>query len=123
MERTSKFLHLFILSTLLAMTSCGSDNSLGDKSTSSSSTLIGGKCAANASYSPVCGANDITYDNADIAKCYGVTQTVQGNCICTQKPVCGDNGVTYTECEAQAAIRNSEIRRIVKFVDCRSATY
>ncbi len=124
MKRISLILNSIALLSLLTIASCGSDNSLSGKSTTSgSNSLTGGNCAATATYSPVCGSNSITYDNIEIAKCYGVTQTVQGNCICTEKPVCGDDGKTYTECEAQAAIRNGFIKKITKFADCRAATY
>jgi hypothetical protein len=122
MKRMSKILYSFCLLTLLLLTACGKDNNTSGTS-SGTSSLVGGSCSCTATYSPVCGANDITYDNICIANCYKVTETLQGNCICTERPVCGDNGRTYTECDAQAAIRNGQIKKIVKFSDCRSATY
>lgn len=121
MKKVFSYSHFFLSVFFLCLTSCGSDNALSGKGASGQNSLgAGGSCACASSYSPVCGANDITYDNLCIANCFGVTQTSQGNCICSELPVCGDNGVTYTECEAQAAIRNGRINRIVKFSDCRS---
>ncbi len=124
MKRTLSLFRLIIFSALFVITSCGSDNMTKSKqSTSSGLTSNGGNCACAATYSPVCGVNNITYDNSCIASCHNVTQTVQGNCICTYKPVCGDDGRTYTECDAQRAIRNGYIKSIVKFADCNAATY
>ena len=100
--------------------SCGSDNNLMGKGSSSSTSTLSGECKFDSSYSPVCGSNNITYDNISIATCKGATLTSQGNCLCSERPVCGDNGVTYTECDAQAAIRSGEIRKITKFVGCNS---
>ena len=118
MKRMSKILYSLGLLTLVILSSCGKDNSTS--STSSTQNALAGECTMTSEYSPVCGVNNITYDNISIAKCYKVTQTVQGNCICTERPVCGDNGVTYSECDAQAAIRNGYIKRITKFSDCNS---
>lgn len=119
MKRVSLFLYSF---ALLLLVSCGADLT-SPKSTSGQNTLNGAQCGCTASYMPVCGVNNITYDNSCIASCYQVTQTTQGNCICSERPVCGDDGATYTECEAQAAIRNGTIKKIVKFVDCSAASY
>lgn len=125
MKRISKILYSIGLLTLLILSSCGKDNVTGDTpSTSTQNSLASGDvCSCTATYSPVCGVNNITYDNICKANCYKVTHVVQGNCICTERPVCGDNGVTYTECDAQAAIRNGYIKKIVKFADCKSASY
>jgi len=119
MTRTAMFLHSLLFLSVVIVTSCGSDKStVATKSASGTSTLVG-ECSFTSEYFPVCGANTITYTNQKHASCYGVTQTVQGNCICTESPVCGDNNITYTECDAQAAIRNGEIKKIIKFSDCR----
>ena len=126
MKRMSQILYSFALVTLLILSSCGKDNQTSapaSKTTATQNTLSGDTCGCTATYSPVCGVNNITYDNVCIATCYKVTHTSQGNCICTQRPVCGDNGETYTECEAQAAIRNGEIKKIIKFADCKAASY
>lgn len=122
MKRMSKILYSFGLLALLILSACGKDQTTTGTSTAQNA-LNGGACSCTATYSPVCGANDITYDNICIANCYKVTQTVQGNCICTERPVCGDNGVTYTECNAQDAIRRGYIKKIVKFSDCKSASF
>lgn len=119
MKRTSVFLHSLLLLSLISVTSCGSDKSIVKNSGGSGTNTLVGECSFTSEYSPVCGANNITYTNQKHASCYGVTQTVQGNCICTESPVCGDNNFTYTECDAQAAIRNGEIKKITKFSDCR----
>lgn len=118
MKRMSQILYSFGLLTLLILSSCGKDETtIG---ASSAQSALNGECVMTSEYSPVCGANDITYDNISIARCYKVTQTVQGNCICTERPVCGDDGVTYSECRAQDNIRNGTLKRIIKFADCRS---
>ncbi|NOT79242.1 MAG: hypothetical protein HOP07_09620 [Bacteriovoracaceae bacterium] len=124
MKKFSLLLTFLIFGTLFTLASCGGDLSLGSKSnTSSQSSLTGKECGCTASYMPVCGVNNITYDNICIANCYGVSQTVQGNCICSSRPVCGSDGNTYTECDAQSAIRKGYINSIVKFADCRSGSY
>lgn len=125
MKRTLPLVKVFIFSLFFLIASCGSDNLTGTKKSASSGlTTDSSTCACAATYSPVCGSNNITYDNSCIASCHKVTQTIQGNCICTYKPVCGDDGQTYTECDAQRAIRNGYIKSIVKFTDCRAtATY
>lgn len=117
-----------IILFLITIVSCGSDksNTKNDNANSSITNGLAAQCACTASYMPVCGVKDntyVTYDNICIADCYKVTQTVQGNCICTNKPVCGDDNQTYTECDAQTAIRNGYIKKITKFADCNSATY
>ncbi|MEA9354822.1 Kazal-type serine protease inhibitor domain-containing protein [Bacteriovorax sp. PP10] len=117
MKRMSQILYSLGLLTLVILSSCGKDNSTS--TAGSSVSTFNGECSFTSEYSPVCGVNNITYDNISIAKCYNVTQTSPGNCICSERPVCGDNGVTYTECDAQDAYRQGKIKRIVKFTDCR----
>jgi len=121
MNKTTLYFIFLCLSCLLLITSCG--DTFNTSKDSSSSSLTSGQCGCTASYMPVCGINNITYDNICIANCFKVTQTVQGNCICSNRPVCGDDGNTYTECDAQSAIRNGYISRIVKYADCRSGSY
>ncbi|TDP53993.1 Kazal-type serine protease inhibitor-like protein [Bacteriovorax stolpii] len=121
MKRFVTFLRLFSLTTLLVLASCGSDKMQG--ASTGSNSLTGGQCACNSSYSPVCGYNNVTYDNLCQAKCYygdEANKFAQGSCNCSDSgPVCGDDNKTYiNECEAQAAIRNGFMKRIVKFSDC-----
>jgi len=59
---------------------------------------------------PVCGEDDITYNNACLARCVGV-KFKQGRCpknlcVCTMNydPVCGSDGQTYgNACGAKCA--------------------
>lgn len=111
----SRILYSFGLLTLLILSSCGSDKETDSKSVNS----FNGSCSFTSEYSPVCGANNITYDNISIAKCYNVTYTTPGNCICSARYVCGDNGVTYEECDAQDAYRQGFIKKIVKYSSCK----
>lgn len=119
MKRMSQILYSLGLLTLVILSSCGKDNSTSTPASASVSTF-NGTCSFTSEYSPVCGINNITYDNVSIAKCYNVTRTSPGNCICSDRPVCGDDGKTYTECDAQEAYLHGKIKRIVKFSDCRS---
>lgn len=77
---------------------------------------------------PVCGYNNVTYDNLCQATChYGAeaNKFAQGRCVCSSSgPVCGDDNKTYeSECDAQAAIRNGYMKKIVKYADCSAASY
>jgi hypothetical protein len=114
---------LFALTFLLA--SCGADKLSQNKTTKTTNALGSSECSCNTGDTiPVCGYNgnsSVTYLNACVAQCHGVSQYVQGNCSCLQSGiVCGDDGVEYTsECEAQAAIRNGNMKKIVKYSSCR----
>lgn len=119
MKKFSILLTFIFLGILTTIASCGGDLNPGSKSNS----LTNKECNFVSSYMPVCGANNITYENISLANCHGVTQTVQGNCICSSRPVCGNDGNTYAECDAQSAIRKGYITSIVKFSDCRSGSY
>lgn len=119
MKRMSQILYSLGLLTLVILSSCGKDNSASVVPGTTSVSTLNETCSFTSEYSPVCGINNITYDNISIAKCYNVTRTSPGNCICSDRPVCGDNGVTYTECDAQEAYLHGKIKRIVKFTDCR----
>jgi hypothetical protein len=104
MKRISLF-HSFVLTTLIILSSCGSDNNLSGKS-SSTNSLTAGQCACTASYLPVCGRNssgiNVSFDNQCIASCNKATNIIQGNCECSETlRVCGTDGGDYTECEAR----------------------
>ena len=122
MKRLAQLLNLFVFITLLTLASCGNGDSLGKIGSSSNSLDSGAKCGCDTSYFPVCGSNGVTYDNICIASCYKVARTVQGNCICSGRYVCADDGRSYTECDAQAAIRNGYIRKIVQYAPCDAST-
>lgn len=78
--------------------------------------LINPQCVCPAVYDPVCGCNGVTYSNACLARCSGVTRWTDGPCnlcqgpplniFCTTQydPVCGCDGNTYSNaCFAMAA--------------------
>jgi len=123
--RNLKFTFFFFTLTLL-LASCGADKLSPSKTattTKSVNTLGGAQCACNSEGPPVCGVNGITYANSCVASCHGINESVQGNCECSVAQfVCADDNQTYNECEAQAAIRNKWIKRIVKYGPCGSAT-
>lgn len=125
-----KLISLLLTSLLILLVSCGADKLAETKTTKSVSALGGGgqECSCTTGDNiPVCGFNGnshVTYLNACTANCYGVKQFVQGNCTpSVAQQVCGDDGVTYNEVEAQAAIRNGDIKKIVSYAPCGSATY
>ncbi len=127
MKRLSTFFRLLSLTTVLVLSSCGSDK-MQSATTPSGSNNLTGECACAATYMPVCGYNNITYDNLCQAKCYvgeEANKFAQGRCNCSSSgPVCGDDNKTYeSECDAQAAIRNGYMKKIVKYADCKAASY
>lgn len=116
------FKSVFLL-TLLALASCGSDNSVNKVSTSSS-LLKGEECSCNSLEMPVCGLNSngvaTTYTNSCMANCFGATNIVQGHCECSQNLVCLSDGRTLTECSAQSAIRSDRSLSITQFFSCNT---
>ncbi len=124
MKRTSLLFHSLVLLFLLTLASCGSDNALtGKPSSTSNSISLGAECSCDSSYSPVCGVNtsgnEVSYDNKCIAGCYKATRLVGGNCVCSESlRVCGVDNRDYTECEAR-------MYRIVvkKYGSCSGTNY
>lgn len=108
MKRVSFLLNSLVLLSLFTIVSCGSDNQLSGKSSSSSSnSLTGAECGCNSTYLPVCGRNSLTgtnqtYDNQCIASCFKASNIVQARCECEEDMmVCGVDGREHTECEAR----------------------
>lgn len=123
MKRISQILYSLGLITLLILSSCGKNEMSQPKAPNQSAlNNNGGACSCDTTYLPVCGVNNITYDNACIASCYKVTKISQGNCICTERPVCADDGKTYTECYAQTLLRYGTIKKIVSYGSCGTPT-
>jgi len=122
--RNLKITFIFFALTLL-LASCGADKLSQSKTTKTTNALgAGSSCSCNSDGPPVCGINGITYANQCVANCHGVTEVVQGNCECSvAQQVCGDDNQTYNECDAQAAIRNRWMNRIVSYGPCGKKTY
>jgi hypothetical protein len=59
-------------------------------------------CDCITNEAPVCGSNEVTYNNDCRAECAGVTDYSDGpcqedcQCIAVYEPVCGSNGLTYS---------------------------
>lgn len=120
MKRGLTLLHFMIVSMLLVLASCGSDNSTGTKAASNQSALSG-ECSCNSENMPVCGmapnGNYLDYMNSCHASCNKATNVVGGHCICQESTlVCGVDGRDYTECEAHAYRV-----KIKKYSPCRSS--
>jgi hypothetical protein len=123
MNKILKFLHSFGLLTMFLLASCGADLNKNKKPLPVESPLVT-QCACASIYEPICGSNNVSYDNVCIATCFGATQVKQGSCKCSADlDVCGDDGVTYKECVAQDMIAKGTLTKIVKFADCSASIY
>eukprot|EP01080_Neovahlkampfia_damariscottae_P004712 gene4712-8296_t len=60
-----------------------------------SSALAAGKCFCTQEVNPVCGSNGVTYQNACLAACAGVTVASQGACAMGTS----GNGMTMQNCQ------------------------
>lgn len=123
MSKVIKILPLIL--SLFVFVSCGNDLKKPKALVKEdSSSLTGPSCACNVTYSPVCGSNNVDYDNSCIAACFSATVSKQGHCSCSNsRKVCGDDGVTYGECVAQDMLVDGTLTRITKFADCSATTY
>lgn len=120
MRKLFKFLP-FIFS-LFILISCGVDIKK-PKTLKSEESLTGPTCACDSSYSPVCGSNNVDYENSCIASCFSATVSKQGHCSCSStRMVCGDDGNSYNECVAQDMLTEGTLNKIVKFSDCSSTS-
>jgi hypothetical protein len=109
---------IFIIFYIFILSSCGVDTL--KKSSSASSELSNQNtsvsCMCTTDYSPVCGTDKKSYENACLAKCFGNQSFLAGNCTCkTEVLVCGIDQITYNECEAR-----SKNITITKYVPCNS---
>eukprot|EP01080_Neovahlkampfia_damariscottae_P004714 gene4714-8298_t len=62
-----------------------------------SSALAAGKCFCTQEVNPVCGSNGVTYQNACLAACAGVTVASQGACAMGTS----GNGMTMQNCQCK----------------------
>ncbi len=108
---------------------CESDREVcGDERDNDCNTLIDdgcGNCGCPYTLAPVCGTDGITYNNACLARCTGVTISYPGACTCNtgcpenEDPVCTPEGITY-DCGVREAFCNG--RRGVESGACDSNT-
>jgi hypothetical protein len=123
MNRIKYIIQALIITLLLVLTSCGTDNNLSPGKNSGTNSFTGNTCSCNSSGAPVCGEGFITYPNSCVAQCHSARVLKQGSCLCNEALiVCVYNSDTgrrgeVTECEA-----NRFHYTIEKYAKCNAAT-